>query len=287
MFIVVLGAAGQLGTEIVKCLKNTKDSVRDFEHEDLDVTDPDKTNETLSALKPDCVINCTAYNRVDDASVNNEIATKINFTAVENIAKICRNINSVLVHFSTDYVFNGKKGEPYLETDTPAPVNSYGISKLLGENSVAKNTFSHYIIRTSGVYGKGGSRQKGGNFVEAIIRKSQIQPELRVVNDQTVCPTYAKDLAETACRLIRTDRFGLYHATNSGSCTWYEFACAIIDLAKLNCKAFPITSSEYPQIALRPKYSVLANTNLAKAGLPLMRHWREALADYIDARSEK
>lgn len=287
MFIIVLGAAGQLGTEIVKCLKNTKDIVRDFEHEDLDVTDPDATSEILSTLKPDCVINCTAYNRVDDASVNNETATKINFTAVENLAKICRNINSVFVHFSTDYVFNGKKGEPYTETDIPAPVNSYGISKLLGENSVTKNIFSHYVIRTSGVYGRGGSRQKGGNFIEAIIRKSKVQPELKVVNDQTVCPTYAKDLAETACKLIRTDRFGLYHITNSGACTWYEFACAIVDIARLNCKVTPITSAEYPQIALRPKYSVLSNNNLAKTGIPPMRHWKEALAEYLRVASSE
>jgi dTDP-4-dehydrorhamnose reductase len=282
MRTVVLGAGGQLAHELLQILG---DAVP-LAHADLDVTSATNINETLAALEPAVVVNTAAYNMVDRAEEQPSAAFAVNFTGPLHVARACRRLGALLVHFSTDYVFglDSSRSAPWEETDVPGPVSVYGASKLAGEYAVRAYCPKHLVIRTCGLYGVKGSRGKGGNFVETMLRLAATGNPVRVVNDQTCTPSFAQDVARTTAHMIERQFTGLFHLTNGGACTWYEFASAVFRLAGLTVDCRPVASSDFGLAARRPAYSVLSNAKLAAAGIRPCSHWRDALGRYFELR---
>ncbi|MEM3432972.1 MAG: dTDP-4-dehydrorhamnose reductase [Candidatus Methanomethyliaceae archaeon] len=282
MRIVVIGANGQLGTDLVKVLNNW--DLVPLTHADLDICDFVRTRKVLTELKPDIVINTAAFNRVDDAEDQPEKAFWVNTYAVRNLAQVCTDLDCTLMHISTDYVFGGEKRTPYTEDDPPNPLNVYGVSKLAGEYFARNICPKHFIVRTSGLYGVAGSSGKGGNFVETMVRLAREGKPIRVVTDQVLTPTYTKDLAQKIKELLTTEAYGLYHITNSGQCSWYEFASKIFELLGMKPDFGPTTSVEFGAKARRPAYSVLAHERLKQLGKDDLRPWPEALKAYLEEK---
>lgn len=276
---LVLGAGGQLGSELVEILP--VDETVALTREQLDITDFGKVKDTLTKFRPLVVFNCAGFVRVDDAEEKVEEAWRVNAFAVLFLAKICAELDVTLVHISTDYVFDGRKKAPYTELDVPNPLSVYGVTKLMGEFFVKAYCPRHLIVRTAGLYGRKGSRAKGGSFVDRILQKAKAGEPLRVVTDQVTSPTYAKDLASHLVKLVETQKFGLYHIANRGYCSWHEFASTIVQLAGLDAPVEPITSDQIPLKAKRPTFSALISVRLLSAGLPPLRHWREALTEFM------
>lgn len=235
---------------------------------ELDITDENSVVRCIREFRPDVVINAAAYTDVDgcEESGNLERALSVNGEALVHISRVCREVGAVLVHFSTDYVFDGSK-EEYCESDVPDPINAYGRSKLLGERNIMKNMDNYRIIRTSWLFGR-----HGNNFVDTMLRLSGEMDNVMVVDDQLGKPTYTADLAEMTAVVINMDP-GIYHITNEGVCSWFEFAGAVIS------NVVACTSDEFVRLAKRPMYSVLVNTKTAP-----MRHWRDALVDYLSSK---
>ena len=282
MKVAVIGANGQLGTDLVKALQNR--GVVPLTRTELDVRDLERVRQALSTLKPDVVINTSAFTRVDDCEDQPELAFRVNALGVRNVAQVCAELGCVLVHISTDYVFGGEKRTPYTEDDLPNPLNVYGVSKLAGEHFVRSLCEKHFIVRTSGLYGVAGSSGKGGNFVETMIRLAREGRPIRVVNDQVLTPTYTRDLAQKIAELLPTGAYGLYHITNSGECSWYEFAAQIFMLLQVQPDFGPTTTEAYGAKAKRPAYSVLSNEKLTRLGLRPLRPWPEALEAYLEEK---
>ncbi len=279
MKILILGAGGQLGSELVNILQD--DTLIPLTHRDIEMTDEQEVNNILSSNMPDVVINTAAYHRVDDCEDNVNLSFYVNSFAVRNLARTCSDLGITFVHFSTDYVFGGEKNTPYIEDDCPNPRSVYAVSKFSGELFVRNICSKYYLIRTCGLYGARGLSGKGGNFVETMIRLAKDGKTIRVVSDQFVTPTYAKELAAKVSQLIRTDKYGLYHITNNGGCSWYEFACAIFELTGIDADVSPTSSSEFGARARRPAWSVLENRNLKRLGLDDMKPWKAALKEYL------
>lgn len=285
MSILVIGANGQLGTDLCQVLRNF--DVVPLTHAEIEITDMNSVKEAFKKYKPNIVINTAAYVRVDDCEDDPDRAFQVNALGARNVAVLAQEQGAKLVHISTDYVFGGdreSRDKPYTEFDTPTPPNLYGKSKVAGENLVQHLCPRHFIIRTSALFGIRGASGKGGNFVETVLRLAKEREELRVVNDQIFSPTYTKDLAEKIAQLIETRYYSIFHITNKGSCSWYEFAEEILKLAGLKTQLLPITSDQYPQKARRPNFSVLDNYHLRLLGMGGMRPWREALKDYLERR---
>jgi dTDP-4-dehydrorhamnose reductase len=282
MRVLVNGANGQLGTDLCKALQQLE--VIPLTHKDIEIADMDSVKQALNKYKPDIIINTAAYVRVDDCEIEQDKAFLINALGARNVAVVVQELGAKLVHLSTDYVFGGEaqpRTTPYTEFDTPIPLSVYGKSKLAGGNFVRHLCQKHFIIRSSGLFGVAGASGKGGNFVEIMLRLARERSELRVVNDQVFSPTYTKDLAQKIAQLITTEYYGIFHITNRGSCSWYEFAKEILKLANLKTRVIPITSNEYPQKARRPRFSVLDNYHLRLLGMDDMRTWQEALRNYM------
>jgi dTDP-4-dehydrorhamnose reductase len=279
MKIALLGANGQLGRDLQAALNAHELST--LTRSDIDVTDFSRTRELLLDIHPDLILNTTAYHRVDDCETKPELAYQVNALAVLNLVRIADDLEAVLVHISTDYVFDGRSREPYTEDAVPFPLSVYANSKLSGEFLVRTLCKKYFLIRTCGLYGTAGSQGKGGNFVETMIAKAGRGELIRVVNDQVVTPTYTSDLAQQIARVLPLTNYGLYHMTNEGFCTWYEFASAIFELSGIKADLQPTTSDVYKAPAIRPRYSVLENARLKELGLNQMRHWREALGAYL------
>jgi len=209
----------------------------------------------------------------------------MNALAVLNLVRIANDLDAVLVHISTDYVFDGNARQPYTETSQPFPLSVYGNSKLAGEFLVRTLCRKYFLIRTCGLYGVAGSQGKGGNFVETMVAKAKRGESIMVVNDQVVTPTLTLDLARQIAYILPTTHYGLYHMTNEGQCTWYEFARAIFELSGIDANLSPTTTGLYKTAAIRPRYSVLENARLKELGLNQMRHWRDALMAYLKEKS--
>ena len=279
MRIAIVGAAGQLGTALQACLRG---EIVPLTHAEIEITDSRRVDTALAAARPDCVINCAAYNFVDRAEDEPDAAFAVNAEGPRNLARWCAAANAVLVHVSTDYVFGSDIDRilPYSEHDVPGPQSVYAASKLEGEQFVRADLKRYFIVRTCGLYGSASSEGKG-NFVKTMLRLAKERKELSIVDDQHCTPSYAVDVAAAIARLIETDHYGLYHATNVGATTWYKFARQIFHLAKIDIKVRPISSSEYPQKAKRPSYSVLDCGKLAAViGGPLPA-WQDALGRYL------
>ena len=260
--ILIFGAGGMLG----HALRDVFPRAIALTRQDVDITDPAAVGEIIHRHRPATVINAAAYTDVDGCEDNRDQAFATNGKAPGIIAAACAGTGATLVHFSTDYVFDGTKTE-YREDDRPNPISVYGQSKLMGETAVMQNTEDYRIIRTSWLYGS-----HGRNFVDTILALSKQVPVVKVVNDQRGKPTYAVDLARKVPELISSGP-GMYHITNSGVCSWYEFACAFIP------NAVPCSTAEFPRKAQRPAYSVLVNTRTAP-----LRHWKDAVTEYIQKR---
>ena len=283
MKIALLGANGQLGRDLQQVLSDH--IVVPFTRDDFDVLDHVGTRAAISEARPTVILNTTAYHRVDDCESNVEMAYQANALAVLNLVRIANDLEAVLVHISTDYVFDGKTLAPYTEESQPMPLSVYGNSKLAGEYLVRSSARKYFLIRTSGLYGNAGSRGRGGNFVETMLAKARNREGIQVVNDQVLTPTYTVDVAHQIAAILTTAHYGLFHMTNEGSCSWYEFALRIFQLAGVDADVTPTTSDLYKTPAIRPRYSVLENARLKSLGLNRMRNWREALAAYFHGKS--
>ena len=285
MKVVLIGARGQLGTDLNKVLERRGATVLPITRAELDITNPEQVNGVLTAARPDAVINTAAFHKLDDCEKQPAIAFDVNAIAPRQLAQTCEQLGSTLVHISTDYVFGGDRRQPFAEEDCPCPISVYGDSKLAGEYLVASCMSRYFVVRTCGLYGHAGSSGKGGNFVENMLKRSPTDA-LSVVTDQVATPTATADLAEAITRLMVTDAYGLYHASSEGQCSWYEFTCAIFELAGISRHVNAVTTPAHvPGAVRRPQYSVLSKKKLASLGIA-MPHWRDALARYIQTRPQ-
>lgn len=273
MYLVV-GANGQLGNCIRLFLKDTAIYT---DKEELDITNENAVKEFVKNNNFKCIINCSAYTAVDKAENDIELATKINVDGVRNLAKT----NIPLIHISTDYVFNGKNNVPYIETDKTNPMSVYGKTKLEGEKEVLKYSKSAIVIRTAWLYS-----QFGNNFLKTMLRLGKEKESLNVVFDQVGTPTYAIDLAEVIFKILQSGKYEntkeIYHFSNEGVCSWYDFAVEIMKEAGLNCKVKPIESKDYPTLAVRPSFSVLNKGKIKKDFDVEIRHWRKAMIECLN-----
>lgn len=271
MKILVTGAKGQLGLDLAQTLPEKGHKVVTLSRKELDIADSKLVNNIVDKHAPDLVINAAAYTNVDGCETDLETAYAVNAEGPRNLAQCCERRGLDLLHVSTNYVFDGASSRPYEPFDTPNPVSAYGRTKLAGEEYVMRLSTRWYVVRTAGVYGQ------GHNFVRTMLRVAKERDVLKVKEDEHIAPTYSRDLAESIAKIIESGSYGLYHSTNSGSCSWYEFAREIFDIAGTDVEVVPVPGSEYPLPAARPVNGVLANL-----GGPELRHWREALADYLE-----
>ncbi len=284
MRAVVIGATGQLGSDIMR--RWPPSDTIGLAHDAIEITDRDGLLAKLRELGPELVVDTAAFHNVDACESEPERAFQVNAVGAMNLADACSQIGAALMFISTDYVFAGDLGRAYSEQDAPAPVNVYGASKVAGEQLARSRIEKHYIVRTSGLYGEAGSGGKGGNFVQRMLELGRSGKDLRVVDDQVLSPTFTYDLAQQLLELAETHRYGTYHVTNGGSCSWYEFAAKIFSLTGTDASLSPTTTAEFGAKARRPLYSVLENAALREAGVPLLRDWQEALADYLHRKGE-
>jgi len=283
--VAVTGANGQLGTDLCRALHNF--DVVSLTHADIEIADMTSVKKVMLKHKPAVIINTAGYVRVDDCEDERDKAFSVNALGARNVAVVAQELGARLIHLGTDYVFGGDeshKNNPYTEFDVPAPLNTYGRSMLAGEDFVRHLCCRHFIVRTSGLYGIAGSSGKRGNFVETMLKRARERDELRVVDDQVLSPTYTRDLAHKIAQLILTEYYGIFHITNRGACSWYEFAVEILKQAGLRSPIIPITSDQFPRKARRPHFSVLDNYHLRLLSTDDMRPWQEALKDYLTAK---
>jgi dTDP-4-dehydrorhamnose reductase len=286
MKYLVIGAEGQLGQDLLRRLEG---DVVAAARSRADLTDVASLRRILDEVQPNFVLNCAAYNLVDRAESEPQLALTVNAIGVADLARLCAERDCVLVQFSTDYVFGleSERRTPYFETDLPGPLGVYGSSKLAGEHLARAYCSRCYVIRSCGLYGTRGLGGKGGNFVDKMLELGARGGPVRVVTDEICAPTSTADLADATVALLRGGAPGLYHITNSGQCSRFEFAAEIFRLAGMNVDLQPTTSREFAARARRPAYAVLANSALERAGVPVPRHWREALASYIRLRARR
>jgi len=282
MKIAVIGANGQLGSDVVRAFTDNADEVYALTHSDIEITNLDSVSHALVPLRPQVIVNTAAMHHVENCEREPERAFAINALGPRNLARVASGLGAVLMHVSTDYVFDGRKASPYDETDTPRPVNVYGNTKLAGEYFVRCTTEKHFVVRTSGLYGKCLCRGKGGlNFVELMLKLAKERPEVRVVDSEVVTPTYTAELAQQIVVLSRSDCFGLYHATAEGSCSWFEFARTIFSSTNTSANLRVAAPDDFPAKVPRPEYSVLENRALKAGGLNRFRPWQDGLRDYL------
>lgn len=269
MNVCLLGGTGQLGHELQKELRD--ENIYIFGRKDFDITNIDKSYEVLKDVRPNVIIHAAAVTDVDLCEDRRDLAYKVNGKGTENIAEISNRLNARLIYISTDYVFDGEKGDSYNEEDMQNPINVYGKSKYCGELEVIKHLEKYNIVRTAWLYG-----HKGKNFIKSILNLANNNSLLTVVNDQKGCPTYGLDLSRAIKELLKSDEYGILHFVNDGCCTWYEFAEEICRIKNIEAKIIPISSTDIQLKAKRPKNSSLNNNSSIK-----LRHWRDALEDFM------
>jgi len=277
MKVVIIGARGQLGSDLTKVFGS--DAIP-LTHEDIEVTNLESCK-NISKFDPDAIINTAAFHKTDDCELMPEKTFQVNAVGAKNIAEISEQIGAVDIFISTDYVFDGLKDGLYTEDDLPNPINTYGISKLAGEIFTRNYNKKHYVVRVASLFGVAGASGKGGNFIETMIRKAKEGADLKVVDDIMMTPTYTYDAAVAIKELLEKKApYGTYHVVNTGATTWYKFAKEIFDVLNMNANLKPTTSSEYKTRAKRPKNSALSNEKLKALGIQ-MRTWQDALKAYL------
>lgn len=280
MKVLVTGANGQLGYDVVKELQKQNIECYGASRQDFDIVDFEATENFIKNYMPDAVIHCAAYTAVDKAEDEQELCYLVNASATENIAEICKKINAKMLYISTDYVFDGTKDGFYEVYDKPNPINVYGKTKLLGEQAVQKILDKYFIVRISWVFG-----EHGNNFVKTMLRLGKERKELNVVADQYGSPTYTADLAPLLVEMIKTDKYGVYHATNEGVCTWAEFAEEIFKIAGMNVKVNHITTAEYSSRTKRPVNSRLSKSKLLINNFYILNKWQIAIDQFMKGKT--
>ncbi|HSZ20155.1 MAG TPA: dTDP-4-dehydrorhamnose reductase [Candidatus Acidoferrum sp.] len=285
MKVAVVGASGQLGADVSREFRRNGDEVCDLCHSDIEICSLQSVQTVLGEAKPRIIVNTAAMHNVERCENDPLKAYQVNSLGSRNLALVARQIGAVLVHVSTDYVFDGSKKAPYVEADLALPLNVYGNTKLAGESLIRATADKYFILRTSALYGANPCRAKcGRNFVELMLKLAGEREELRVVDDEVVSPTSTSEVARQIAMLCQTDNFGLYHATSEGSCTWYEFAARIFDLAGVKTNLRVAAPGEFPAKVARPSYSVLENHALKVLGLNSFQTWEEGLRSYFLSR---
>lgn len=282
--VVVLGGGGQLGVELCREFERRQWTVQRFDRQSLDITNSGRVEEAIAAADPQVVVNAAAYNQVDIAETEPVVAFQANALAVRNLSLACRQNDAQLVHYSTDYVFDGRKGSPYVETDAPHPLGAYAVSKLGGELYAQAYLENPLIIRTSGVFGPGGMFTPRGNFVELMLRLASSGNPIRVVQDHVASPTYAPAMAVRSVDMVEKGVTGVFHMGGGEAISWYDYAALIFQLAGLSPALTPTNEREYRTAARRPKFSALSNKKLEAAGINPMPPLREAVGEYLRAR---
>lgn len=276
MKILITGSNGMLGHDLIDALGDSHELVLTTS-KTLDITDRDSVCDFILSSKPDIVINSAAYTDVDGCESNPDLAYSVNGEGVKNLALACRKADCPLVHISTDYVFNGVNDRPWVENDEIGPISVYGKSKLKGEEYIQEILDKYFIVRTAWLYGI-----NGRNFPKTMLELAENHPQITVVYDEVGTPTYTPDLAYGISQLIESEKYGIYHLTNSGSCSWCEFARYIFKIADVDVEVVPVTASEFARPAPRPSYSVLENRNWIENGFEPLRDYKEAIKEYIE-----
>ncbi|KAF0091884.1 MAG: dTDP-4-dehydrorhamnose reductase [Fusobacteria bacterium] len=272
MKVLVTGANGQLGYDVIERLEKSNIECLGIDIDILDITDQEQVKKFISNYSPEVVIHCGAYTAVDKAEDEKELCYSVNVLGTRFIAQACKEVDAKMVYISTDYVFDGEGDQPFEVTDKPNPINYYGETKYQGELEVQNILEKYFIVRISWVFGS-----NGNNFVKTMLRLGKERDEISVVADQIGSPTYTFDLAEILVEMIKTDKYGIYHVTNEGYCSWYEFACEIFKQVGIDIKVNPINTEEYPTRAIRPK-----NSRMNKNLLNKLEAWESALNHYIN-----
>lgn len=282
MRVSILGATGQLGTDLCKAFSERgSHKVTALSHEQAEVTQPSTLIDGLGSQEPDVVINCAAYHKVDECEGQPDKAFSVNAIGALNVARACAELEAKCVYISSDYVFDGSKGRAYVEDDLPQPLNVYGAAKEAGEHLVSQTCRNSIIARTASLFGVAGASGKGGNFVEAIINKARAGGPLRVIDDIRMSPTYTLDAARAIRSLVDSDSVGLFHLTNAGNATWYEFARVFLEMAGYEVSLEPTSADVWPAKAQRPPNSSLASRRLDQATEAALRDWQDALKAYL------
>ncbi len=276
MKVAVTGCKGQLGADLTAEMEKRNIQAAGIDIDTVDITDYDALEAFIEAEKPDAVVHLAAYTAVDKAEQEKEKCALINIKGTENIAKICGEKGIKLLYTSTDYIFGGEGDTPFETDSSPAPCNYYGLTKYEGEQAVKKHCPQHFIVRISWVFGV-----HGKNFVYTMLRLAENNQGIRVVNDQTGSPTFTPDISKLICDMIATDKYGVYHATNEGFCTWAEFAAEIMRRAGKDTKIIPISTEQYPTPAKRPRNSRLSKKSLDDAGFARLPRWEDALDRFL------
>ena len=276
MKILITGSNGMLGHDLIEALKDNHELVLTTSRT-LDITDKERVFDFISQNKPDIVINSAAYTDVDGCEENQDLAYSVNGEGVKNLAFACREADSALLHISTDYIFNGENTRPWVEDDEIGPISVYGKSKLKGEQAILEILDKFFIVRTAWLYGV-----NGRNFPKTMLELAENHSQITVVYDEVGTPTYTPDLAKAISQLIETEHYGIYHITNSGSCSWCEFARYIFEAAGKDVEVIPVTAAEFARPAPRPHYSVLENRNWIEKGFEPLRSYKEAIKEYIE-----
>lgn len=276
MKVLVTGVKGQLGYDVMNELKKRGLEAVGADIEEMDITDAESVNRFIMAAKPDAVIHCAAYTAVDAAEENEDICRRVNADGTRNIAKVCKELDCKMIYISTDYVFDGQGSRPWEPDEERHPLNVYGQTKYEGELAVQELLEKYFIVRIAWVFGVNGK-----NFVKTMLNLAQTHDTLTVVNDQYGSPTYTYDLARLLVDMVQTDKYGIYHATNEGICTWYEFACEIFRQANVAVKVLPVSAAEYRAKAKRPENSRMSKEKLTENGFERLSSWQDALGRYL------
>ena len=284
MKIVIVGGNGQVGSDLAHVLRDGDEDFAVLSRSDLDVTERSSLRDKLAQHEPDVIINCSVYHPVDECEINPDRSFAVNAIAVRDLGLAAKDLRASLVHFSSDFVFDGELGRPYSEEDSLRPLSVFGASKVAGEHLLRAVLPSHFILRTSGLYGLTGSRVKRGNFVETMLRLGRQDGQVRVVNDLRMAQTSTRNLAMQTLAVIRMKNYGTYHASDHGDYSWYEFAKRIFALSGMNVTVIPVSWRDMPSMAPRPRSSVLENRRLKALGMDQMQPIDVALHAYLKAR---
>lgn len=288
MRIAVIGSDGQLGMDVCQEFEQSGDEVHRLGHTQVEIASSESVQDIVSKIGPDVVVNTAAFHQVEQCEQDPTKAFAINALGTRNVSATAARLGAIMIHVSTDYVFDGCKGTPYVEKDLPQPLNVYGNTKLAGEYFVSTASPRYFVLRTSALYGKHPCRAKGGlNFVELMRKLANEGKEIRVVDSEIVTPTATSELARQMVKLSRCDAFGLYHATAEGGCSWYQFAKEIFDLTGTEARLQIANPADFPAKVRRPKYSVLENAGLKSIGMNVLRPWQDGLKDYLAAPDRK
>ncbi len=287
MQVLIFGAGGQLGTDLVLECEKRNYCIHAFTRKQLDINNSDAVQDVISTYRPDCVINAAAYNSIDRAHEEPVTVLHSNSFALTTLAKACMKAGAVLLHYSTDHVFDGEKGSPYTEEDKPSPCSLYGASKLAGEMFVQLSCEAHYVLRVAGVYGPAGQHTEQGNFLERILRRAQQELPLEIVDDSFVSPTYGPALATRSLDILEKNiPYGLYHLGGGEGISWHEFAMKFFEVMGNSSPLLPVKFQDYKASALRLRYSVLLNAKIERAGIAPMPELKQCLSEYVYLRQQ-